>query len=230
MSAADKFWIKCLDVASWGRFFARQSDPRPSTPWLGRGSSLAAAPRTHPHTAPAGHSTSSHTGIITNPGFFSHPDLIHLAQSAPIPHCSVKVCRRCLGPFFGSCVQQVWAGRVAGPVWVCSLDVGFEPRQRSTTDWAPASLFASINKYRERPFSQTKTLYLISSYTCTLHMGTWQMYFNQMTPKSELAAVSVSVLPTMRWFCSWLKATPFSHWSCRPGLQSRLLYPGSDSR
>ena len=89
---------------------------------------------------------SLHTGNITNPAFFSHPVLIHLSQSAPIPHCSVKVCRGCLGPFFGSCVQQVWAGRVAGPVWVCSLDVGFEPRQRSTTDWAPASLFASINK------------------------------------------------------------------------------------
>ena len=177
MSAADKFWIKCLDVASWGRFFARQSDPRPSTPWLGRGSSLAPAPRTHPHIAPAGHSTSLHTGNITNPAFFSHPVLIHLSQSAPIPHCSVKVCRRCLGPFFGSCVQQVWAGRVAGPVWVCSLDVGFEPRQlRPQTGPQPHYSPASATS-RETIFKNKDTVLSLLLY---MHMGTWQMSFNQM--------------------------------------------------
>ena len=179
MSAADKFWIKCLDVASWGRFFARQSDPRPSTPWLGRGSLAASAADTPAH-APAGHSTSLHTGNITNPGFLT-PHTRILSHSAPIlstimcinesmPPVSRPLlwlmCSASLGWLGG------WAGGGAGLGLQSRRGVrapAARPQTGPQPHYSPASATSS-----ERPFSHTKTLYLISSYTYT-HVGTWQM-------------------------------------------------------
>ena len=162
-----------------GPVFCPTVRPSAFNPLAGPRQSGPSAADTPAH-APAGHSTSSHTGNITNPGFLT-PHTPILSHSAPIlstimcinesmPPVSRPLlwlmCSASLGWLGG------WAGGGAGLGLQSRRGVrapAARPQTGPQPHYSPASATSS-----ERPFSHTKTRYLMSSYTCT-HMGTWQM-------------------------------------------------------